>query len=174
MQPLIRPGALRRASAKLMGHDLRTVTPKTPKPGSFGIATKTSSKGYGPQPHQYETMDRAKWKQTAKDLPLVALAGGAGYGVGKTIGDAIGEAMATRGVKASPMVRALAPMIGSGLTAAGGYLFGQTRAQMRQRREEASQKAKSAGVAPAPQSRRIPRKKPSDPWKYDPRPAGGI
>lgn len=33
---------------------------------------------------------------------------------------------------------------------------------------------KQSGVEPAPQSRGIPKKKPSDPWRYDPRPAGEI
>lgn len=33
---------------------------------------------------------------------------------------------------------------------------------------------KQAGVEPAPQSRLVPRRRPSDPWQYDPRPAEEI
>ncbi len=173
MQPLVQPGSLRRATAKLMGHDMRTVSdtiPRAPKAGTFGI--KTSTAGVGQPPPQYEEMDREKWKQTAKDLPLVVLAGAAGFGVGKTIGDAIGESLATRGVKAGPWARSIAPLVATGLSTGGAYMFGQTRERMRHRRQQASEKA--AGVAPAPQSRAATPRKPSDPWKYDPRPAGEL
>lgn len=161
--PLLRTNTLRAASAKLMGHDLRTVIPKPPSAGTFGVKTS----------QQYETMDAGKWKQTAKDLPLVIAAGGIGHGLGKTIGEQIGEAMIRRGVKVSPAAKAWAPLVLGGVSAAGGYMFGQSRARMRERREQAST-AKAAGVEPAPQSRGIPRKKPSDPWRYDPRPAGEL
>lgn len=36
--------------------------------------------------------------------------------------------------------------------------------------DERRQQLKQAGVEPAPQSKLVPKKKPSDPWKYDPRP----
>jgi hypothetical protein len=118
---------------------------------------------------EYEKMDREKWKQTAIDLPLVILAGGIGHGVGKTISDYMGQRLAQKGVQINPMARSAVPLAMTAAGAAGGYLFGRARESMRQRREDASKKA---GVEPAPQSRSIPRKKPSDPWRYDPRPAG--
>ncbi len=92
------------------------------------------------QPGDFETMTRAKWKQTLKDVPLSILAMGVGFGVGKTIADVAGERLARSGsqpgwLKAVPM----------GLAAAGGAsVFARTmvRDRLRARREAAEAAAK--------------------------------
>ena len=118
------------------------------------------------QSEEPERMDRDRWKQTAKDLPIAILGAGLGYGVGKTVGQHLKQ-------NPSRLTKALPAALAIGGAAA---TFGtqKLRRHMRERRDEASRRgqAKRAGVEPAPQSRRIPRKKPTDPWRYDPRPAG--
>ncbi len=158
--PILRTNTLRTAAAKMMG----VKPPKVPKPptqGSFKIKTKLS----------YETMSPAKWKQTAKDMPVVIGATGVGWGIGKTIADVAGEKMFAKAMRTGkkPAFLKHAPLVTGALSGLGTYAMMRTREEMKNRREAAE---KQAGVPPAPQSRKIPRKKPSDPWRYDPRPAG--
>ncbi len=164
MTPITRTGSLRAASAKLMGVKPPR-PPGPPKPGSFGISIKKA------QREAPERMSPAGWKQTAIDLPLVIGASGLGYGIGKTIADSVGESAARRAVQTGvkPKWVKHAPLAASVLSSIGAYALGRTRAKLKERRAAAE---KRAGVGPAPQSRGIPRKKPSDPWRYDHRPAG--
>lgn len=224
---------------------------------------------------QFETMDLAKWKQTAIDVPLVALAAGAGYGISKTVADRIASKRLAQGQAFSPATKKYLPIglaIGNALMGYGvarlreeakarrgvrselqrmaekrssswldepvsgrfpgsikdppekvkirGMTFTRSKgaprhgsvAQYRENkthdsahmyvrpdrtyiidhRDKVSPRhslvqhfikdvvpstprlvrewVKSSGVEPAPQSRGIPKKKPSDPWAYDPRP----
>ena len=40
---------------------------------------------------EIERMTRAKWRQAAKDVPVAILAGGLGYGIGRTLTELIGK-----------------------------------------------------------------------------------
>lgn len=87
-------------------------------------------------------MTPTAWKQTAKDMPFVIGAGAVGWGVGKTIADAV----ASR--HAGPMVTQgaqYAPMIGNIIGMAASYTAGRMRAELQQRRNEA---AKLSGLFP--------------------------
>lgn len=145
---------------------------------AFGGAVKAAAESRGvtedpSRPLLYEKMDAAKWKQTAKDLPVVIAAQGVGWGIGKTLADKYEQRALRSGGPAPKWVRH-APAIAGALNSVGAYALGRSRAELKERREAASaaaKKAKVAGVSPAPQSRGLPKKKPSDPWRYDPRPA---
>jgi len=172
------PGLIERGAQALMRGGPRAAMPKVPtvpRVGSFGISTvtKTSSSTSKSTSGEHEGMTRAKWVQTAKDLPLVIAATGVGHGVGKTVGDAIIKNQLKHD-RPPPKWMKHAPLASSVLSSVGSYALGRSRAIQKERREEAEARARSklSGVEPAPQSRRIPRKEWSDPWRYDPRPAG--
>jgi len=78
------------------------------------------------------------WKQTAKDMPFVIGAGAVGWGVGKTIADAVASRHAgpvmTQGAQ-------YAPMIGNIIGMAASYTAGRMRAELQQRRNEAAKTA---------------------------------
>jgi hypothetical protein len=115
-------------------------------------------------------MSKEKWKQTLLDVPLVIGAAGLGYGLGRTAADYIGTNAAAKG-KSVPGAAKFVPFglqVGGALTA---YGLGRMRGMLAERRNAAEASAKQAGVEPAPQAAGIPKKKPSDPWNYDPRPA---
>lgn len=77
---------------------------------------------------QFETMDSAKWKQTAIDVPLVALAAGAGYGISKTVADRIASKRLAQGQAFSPATKKYLPI---GL-AIGNALMGYGVARLRE------------------------------------------
>jgi len=148
----------------VMGVSLRTLE-------SFGGAVREAIPKVA-----HERMDRAKWVQTAIDLPLVIGATGLGYGVGRTLADRLGERTAREALRTGrkPGWIKHLPLATSIMGSVGSYALGRSRAEMRSRREEASRRAqeKRSGVEPAPQSRRIPPRDPNAPWRYDPRPGG--
>lgn len=128
-----------------------------------------------PPVHEYEQMSPAKWKRAIPDT-LASVAGmGIGYGVSRTLMDRLGERYAQEGRKL-PGLAKYVPLIGTVGSGAVGYGMSRTRSLLKKRREEAeaaaqAEKEKKSGVEPAPQSRAIPKKKPTDPWNYDPNPA---
>lgn len=128
-----------------------------------------------PPVHEYEQMSPAKWKRAIPDT-LASVAGmGIGYGVSRTLMDRLGERYAQEGRKL-PGLAKYVPLIGAVGSGAVGYGMSRTRSLLKKRREEAeaaaqAEKEKKSGVEPAPQSRAIPKKKPTDPWNYDPNPA---
>ena len=84
---------------------------------------------------EIERMTRAKWRQAAKDVPVAILAGGLGYGIGRTLTELIGKHVVASGgtppwLKAMPAGLAIAG-------AAGGYFSAKSRASMKERREAA-------------------------------------
>lgn len=80
-------------------------------------------------------MDEESWKQTLKDIPLVILATGLGWGVGKTVSGALGEHLAREGVK--PAWTKHIPAATALISSLGSYAMGRSRAEMARRREEA-------------------------------------
>lgn len=82
-----------------------------------------------------EKMDEESWKQTLKDIPLVILATGLGWGVGKTVSGALGEHLAREGVK--PAWTKHIPAATALISSLGSYAMGRSRAEMARRREEA-------------------------------------
>lgn len=152
-----------------------------------------------PGDQDYEHMTPAKWRRTLIDVPAVVGASALGYGLARTGADMYGEHL-TRTGKVPGWVKHT-PAIAAGLTSLGAYALGRQSEILKERRIEAeddfqaAQRArrakllakkegrpppkqpagglvKKAGIPPAPQSRLIPKKKPSDPWKYDPRETG--
>jgi hypothetical protein len=83
----------------------------------------------------FEKMDEESWKQTLRDIPLVILATGLGWGVGKTVSGALGEHLAREGVK--PAWTKHIPAATALLSSLGSYAMGRSRAEMARRREEA-------------------------------------
>lgn len=83
-----------------------------------------------------ETMSPAKWKQTAKDVPLSILAGGLGYGIGRTLAEVIGDRVATGG---RPAWMKAVPAVMAGVSMAGAYAASRSRDGLKRRREEADQ-----------------------------------
>lgn len=95
-----------------------------------------------------EGMTGASWKQTAKDLPVAILAGGAGWAVGRTVGDLLGEHFAK-----SPEIKAdiknnYAPLAASVLASIGSYAWGRQREILRQRRAQANREADAKKALP--------------------------
>jgi hypothetical protein len=129
MKPMLQPGLLQRTQAKLMKPPKPPV-PAVPRPGSFGISTKTAMQGT-----EYPVMSSAKWKQTAKDLPIAVLGGGLGYGIGKTLAEIIGERIARTGERPG-WLKALPAGIAVG-GAVGAYASSRAREALANRREKA-------------------------------------
>ena len=96
--------------------------------------------------HHYEEMDDAKWKQTAKDLPLVIAGSALGYGVGKTLAEEIGRRAAKEMAGGNPplWIRHL-PLAAQTASSIGAYAFGRSREGLRMRREAASAAQKRSG-----------------------------
>lgn len=94
--------------------------------------------------NDYEAMNRARWMQTLKDLPIVVGASAAGYGVGKTVMDELARRSAgpvvTQGAKYAPLIGQL---IGTGV----GYAAGRMRQTMSERRDLADAMARARGEA---------------------------
>lgn len=84
----------------------------------------------------YEEMNKARWIQAAKDLPLVMLGTGLGWGVGKTVADAAAPHLGAAGKMAPYLPGAIAM-----LSAGGSYMLGQQREAMKGRRDAAAAKA---------------------------------
>ena len=82
-----------------------------------------------------EKMDEERWKQTLKDIPLVILATGLGWGIGKTISGAVGERLAREGVR--PEWTKHIPAATALLSSVGSYAMGRSRGEMARRRDEA-------------------------------------
>lgn len=100
---------------------------------------KIATEGIGQPPHQYEEMNKKKWIQTAKDVP-VALAGSMiGYGLGKTIAQYVMPKVITTPEAYTKLIKAIPPVT-SALGGLGSYLGMVQHNHMRARREEASNK----------------------------------
>lgn len=129
MKPMLQPGLLQRTQAKLMKPPKPPV-PAVPKPGSFGISTKTAM-----QDPRYPVMSSQKWKQTAKDLPIAILGSAAGYGIGKTLAEIIGDRVARTGQKPGWLKAVPAGLAITG--ALGAYASSRARETLEDRREKA-------------------------------------
>jgi len=163
LAPMVRPGLLERSTFKLM-KPARLVSAKTPTPGSFGISTVTKTSGpvqdstvachedllpttfkglakkktamIHPEAQQVsEGMTPAKWKQTLKDVPLSIVAGGLGYGIGRTLTELIGEHIAATGNK--PAWLKAVPAGVAFLSTATAMTGSHLREGLKRRREEA-------------------------------------
>jgi len=89
----------------------------------------------GAPPGAYEHMTGAKWKQTAKDLPLVILASGIGYGLGRSAAELIGEKLMRTGQRPSWLgALPTAMSVGSGIAMMGNA---HLQSVLRNRREAA-------------------------------------
>jgi|GEM_PF-6415513 len=135
LTPMLRPGLLEKSQMKLMRSRAAAV-PSAPMPGSFGIKTVTKTSMVRPDLQGLsETMSPAKWKQTAKDLPLAILATGAGYGIGKTLAEVMGERLVQTGMK-PPWLQAM-PKVLAGVGLVGVLASSMARDGMARRREQA-------------------------------------
>lgn len=173
-----------------MRHELNKLA-EMPGAKSWGLPPSP-----GQAPRQYEAMESGKWKRTLIDMPLVMGSTALGWTIGKTIADYASEAAARRGARVPAGAAQYVPLAAGLLSSTAAYALGRSHDYMRERRFDAAHQhkleeekkrqkrfkamedrmgvslpEKTSGVEPAPQSRRIPRKKPTDPWRYDPRPA---
>jgi hypothetical protein len=168
LTPLVRPSLLERSQFKLMRirtpsvsrapipstfgkiavgiDDISTVVHEDPLPSTHKrLARKKTAMIHPSMQVPSETMTKEKWKQTFKDVPISILAGGLGYGIGRTLAEVIGEktvnkimtesggmpnaAVRPKWVKAMPLVMAA-------LTAGGAYAGSRLRETLKKRREE--------------------------------------
>jgi hypothetical protein len=131
------PGAAFKAldrAGQLAGATGAAVSKGVPRVGKFGISVKTATKDVDGR--EYEEMDRPAWKQTAKDLPLVVGATALGYGLGKTLSEEVGRRYVASG-KIAPKWLQYAPVVHAGLMSGSSYLFGRSRAALKDRRDDA-------------------------------------
>ena len=85
--------------------------------------------------HVGEQMTPAKWKQTLKDVPIAMLAGGVGYGIGRTLAEAIGKGVADTGSK--PGWLKAVPYAAGAISGVGTYAGMRVRETLKERREAA-------------------------------------
>lgn len=144
---------------------------------------KVATAGHGPPPHQYEEMNKAKWKQTLKDLPVALLGTGVGYGLGRTASEYLVPHMFSSPQSQSTLKKLLpaAAAAGGGLSS---FMLSMQRRALRDRREQAARESggtmtaeaeltpttvagevppKTAG-APAPA---VAQARLNDPWRTD-------
>lgn len=84
---------------------------------------------------QVESMDRAAWKQTLKDLPVAALAYALAYGVTRTALQQVGSRIA-QGAPPPAWV-AHTPAIMAGLSTVAGLATSRQRGVLKERRDSA-------------------------------------
>jgi len=108
----------------------------------YKLADATATRGptyastpSGPVP--VESMSPNKWKQTLKDLPVVILTGGIGYGVGKTLAEVVGERIARNVASGAPRPEWLkyVPVGTALLSVLGAYSSSMVREGLKRRRE---------------------------------------
>lgn len=98
---------------------------------------KLATAGVGQPPvHQYEEMNKKKWIQTAKDIP-VAIAGGAlGYGLGRTGAEYLVPKMFKSPEAQAALMKGL-PWATAAAGGLGGYLMMAQQRMLQERREQA-------------------------------------
>lgn len=102
--------------------------------------TKLATEGYGPAPHRYEQMDKSKWKQTLKDLPIAVLGTAAGYGLGRTASEYLLPHI-FKSPEAQETLKKALPAASAAAGGLGSYLLAIQRRMLRDRRENASREA---------------------------------
>jgi len=90
---------------------------------------------------EFEEMTKAKWKQVAKDVPVVALGSGLGYATGKLLTEQAVKRMGGSSPKTRQFLNYAMPMASTMVSATGAYALGRQRELMRQRREKAEHMA---------------------------------
>lgn len=106
--------------------------------------TKLATEGYGSPPHQYEEMNKAKWKQVLKDLPVAILGTAGGYAIGRTGA----EYLAPHIFNTPSSQDTLKKMLPAAVAATGGlgtYLLSAQRHKLRERRNAAATVDREAG-----------------------------
>ncbi|RLA42233.1 MAG: hypothetical protein DRQ64_00150 [Gammaproteobacteria bacterium] len=92
-----------------------------------------------------EQMSGPRWKQTAFDLPAVAVGAGLGYGAGRVLSEGVARTL----LKSSPVAQQrflkAAPYANVALSSMGAYALGRQRGIMRDRRDEAEALAQTNG-----------------------------
>lgn len=152
--------------------------------------TKLATQGYGqpPPPHEYEEMNRAKWIQTAKDIPVVLAGTALGYGLGRTGAEYLAPRIFTTPESQQRLIQAM-PLVSAGASTLGSYLAMMQYRMLQQRREQAAKleaaKQEAGGTstaeselpqqtpvnAPAPKMAAAPEPavgpRRTDPWRTD-------
>lgn len=108
------------------------------KPSS--VFDKLATAGHGP-PQQYEEIDKARWMQTLKDVPIVVLGTGVGYGIGKTLS----QYVLPHVFKTPEAQQTLKKYLPAATTAVGGLgsaMLAVQRHMLRERRDQAARKAR--------------------------------
>jgi hypothetical protein len=109
---------------------------RSPGPPTRIARRKVAEKSRDAQGREYDAMNREKWIQTAKDVPIVILGTGLGYGLGKTVAEEVGKRLALSGQK--PEWLKYAPPAMAAISSLSSYALGRSRAEMQKRREQAS------------------------------------
>lgn len=109
----------------------------------FRELTKLATQGVGAPPavHDYEEMNKAKWLQTAKDLPVAIGGGMLGYGLGRAGAELLVPKMFPDNPAAQAALQKGLPWMMGGASMIGGHLGTQQMRLLRQRREQASLEA---------------------------------
>lgn len=168
---------------RAFGSELTKIS-KSPNPSKDTVGPTTLAT----DGRRYEVMTAPKWRQTLKDVPVSIVAMGLGYGIGKTVTEAVGERVARKAQQTGqvPGWVGKVPVATAVLSGAAAYGTAQWREHLKDRRNAAQVRAnrlthrkamaasKVAGIPPAPQSRNATKRNPNDPWRYDPRNAGLI
>ena len=146
--------------------------------------SKLASEGYGPTPHRYEEMDKAKWKQSLKDLPVAILGTAGGYALGRTLSEyALPHVFSTP--SSQETLKKVLPAASAAAGGIGSYLLALQRGILKDRREQASREAGGTMTAEAEQPPQTPVNSPppklggaptpmvqarrQDPWREDTR-----
>lgn len=107
---------------------------------------KIATAGHGPPPHEYEEMNKAKWKQTLKDVPIALLGTAAGYGLGRTASEYL-----MPHVFASPQaqdnLKKILPAASAAAGGLGSFMLSMQRRMLRDRREQAGREAGGTSYA---------------------------
>lgn len=104
---------------------------------AFGEAVKEAMMDPNMDPNfdKPKPLSSAGWRRAAKDIPIAALASGAGYGVGRTLAELWGERTVQKGQQPA-WIKHLP--IGLGIIGmAGGFASSRAREIMKKRRDEA-------------------------------------
>lgn len=101
---------------------------------------KLATAGHGPPPHQYEEMNKAKWKQTLKDVPVAVLGTAAGYGLGRTASEyLLPHVFSTP--QAQENLKKILPAAAAAVGGLSSFMLATQRRMLRDRREQAARDA---------------------------------
>ncbi len=101
---------------------------------------KIATAGHGPPPQQYEEMNKAKWMQTLKDVPIAVAGTAGGYALGRTASEYLLPHI-FKSPESQELLKKYLPAASTAVGGLGSAMLVLQRHMLRERREQAARDA---------------------------------